>query len=73
MIRRGVAIFDATFYPDAPDRLHDVASVTKSITSLLIGIGIDKGYIKSVRQPVVELLPGVIRGSADPWHRRQRL
>lgn len=68
VIRRGVAILDATFYPDAPDRLHDVASVTKSITSLLIGIAIDKGYIKSVRQPVVELLPGVIRGSADPRH-----
>lgn len=31
---------------------HDIRSVTKSITSLLIGIAIDKGLIKSVNDPV---------------------
>ena len=66
VIRRGHAILDAAFYPDAPDRPHDVASVTKSITSLLVGIAIDKGYIQNAQQPVVELLPGVARGPVDP-------
>lgn len=34
-----------------------IASVTKSITSILIGIAIDKGYIKSVNQKVLEFFP----------------
>ena len=62
VIRRGQLLLDATLYPDAPDRPHDEASVTKSITSLLIGIAIDKGYIDSVHQPVTDLLPATARG-----------
>lgn len=38
------------------DALH-VASVTKSIISALIGIAIDKGYIKSVNQKVLDFFP----------------
>ena len=45
--------------------LHDLASVTKSMTSVLVGIAIDKGLIDSVRQPVVSLLPAAVRGKAD--------
>jgi CubicO group peptidase (beta-lactamase class C family) len=53
LIRRGQLILDASLYPYSPDGLHDVASVTKSITSVLVGIAIDKGLIESVQQPVV--------------------
>lgn len=35
---------------------HDVRSVTKSITSILIGIAIDKGFIKSINQPISDFL-----------------
>ncbi|PAD67490.1 serine hydrolase [Bacillus sp. 7586-K] len=38
------------------DGLH-IASVTKSITSALIGIAIDKGYIKNIEQKVIEFFP----------------
>jgi len=65
VIRRGQLILDASLYPYSPERPHDEASVTKSITSLLIGIAIDKGLIESVRQPVVALLPAAVRGTAD--------
>lgn len=37
--------------------LHGVRSVSKSITSLCIGIAIDKGFIKSVDQSVFDYLP----------------
>ncbi len=37
--------------------LHDVKSVTKSITSVCIGIAIDKGYIESAHQPIFDYLP----------------
>lgn len=37
-----------------------VYSVTKSIVSILIGIAIDKGYIKSVDQKVLDFFPNYI-------------
>lgn len=40
----------------ADDPIH-IASVTKSVVSALIGIAIDKGYIKSVDQNVLEFFP----------------
>ncbi|MFC1485596.1 serine hydrolase domain-containing protein [Candidatus Latescibacterota bacterium] len=36
---------------------HHLQSATKSITSLLIGIALDKGYIESVDQTIYEFLP----------------
>ncbi len=40
------------FLPGAETEPHDVMSVTKSVTSLLIGIAIDKGFIPSVDVPI---------------------
>ena len=40
----------------ADSRIH-VYSVTKSILSILIGIAIDKGYMKSVNQKVLDFFP----------------
>jgi CubicO group peptidase (beta-lactamase class C family) len=37
--------------------LHDLRSITKSVTSTLIGIAIDRGEIPSVDVPLYELLP----------------
>ena len=37
-------------------KLHSLQSVTKSVTSLLIGIAIDKGFIKSVDQPITDFI-----------------
>jgi len=36
---------------------HRIMSVTKSITSVCIGIAVDKGFIKSVNQPIFDYLP----------------
>lgn len=41
------------------DTIH-VFSVTKSITSILVGMAIDRGYIKSVDQKVVEFFPDYV-------------
>lgn len=43
----------------ADSRIH-VYSVSKSIISILIGIAIDKGYIKSVNQKVLDFFPAYI-------------
>ena len=37
--------------------LHGVKSVSKSITSMCVGIAIDKGFIKSVHQSIFDYLP----------------
>jgi len=37
--------------------IHDVKSVTKSITSTCIGIAIDNGFIESVHQSIFDYLP----------------
>ncbi len=34
------------------NNIHDVRSVTKTVTGLLIGIAIEKGFIKSIDQPI---------------------
>ena len=39
------------------DRLATVFSVSKSITSLLCGIAVDEGYIRSIDDPVTDYLP----------------
>ncbi len=43
----------------AKDNVH-IASVTKSVMSILIGIAIDKGLIKSVNQKVLEFFPDYV-------------
>ena len=39
------------------DMLHDIMSVTKSITSVCIGIAVDHGFIESVHQSIFDYLP----------------
>jgi len=36
---------------------HDLRSITKSVTSLLVGIAVDRGWIKDIDAPVLSLLP----------------
>lgn len=57
IIRNGYVVLDAYFYPYDQKHVHDVASVTKSITTALIGAAINQGKIPSVRQPVLSLFP----------------
>jgi len=71
VVRHGAIVVDAYFYPYDPAVPHDIASVTKSVTSILTGIAIDKGYVKSVKQPVLQLLNTAPPAAIDP--RRSRM
>src|SRR4051794_28076356 len=42
IVRRGRLVLDAYFYPFTDGTRHDVASVTKSVTSTLVGLAIEK-------------------------------
>lgn len=39
------------------DKVHHLASTTKSVTSTLVGIAIDRGFIKDVEEPIYHYLP----------------
>lgn len=57
VMKDGETVYEKYFNGcSAESRIH-VFSVTKSIFSILIGIAIDKGYIKSVTQKVSDFFP----------------
>lgn len=43
--------------PHDAETKHDLRSITKSVTSLLVGIAVDNGWIKDIDAPVLSLLP----------------
>lgn len=53
--------------------LHWLASITKTVTSTLIGIAIDKGFIESVDAKLYELLPQFADQFEDPQKRKVAL
>jgi CubicO group peptidase (beta-lactamase class C family) len=57
IVRNGYLVLDAYIYPYKDGQKHEMYSVTKSVTAALIGIAIDKGYIKDVNQTITELFP----------------
>ncbi|HSA94751.1 MAG TPA: serine hydrolase [Acidobacteriota bacterium] len=57
LVRHGVMFLDAVFYPYDGRALHDQASVTKSITTALIGIAADRGLLK-LDDPALSFFPG---------------
>jgi len=59
--RNGVIVLEEYFNAIGPDSVMDVRSVTKSFTSALIGIAIDKGFIDSTEDTLGKyLVPGVV-------------
>src|SRR5213593_4006017 len=58
LVRHGRLVLDAYFYPYNGKARHDVASVTKSITSTLVGLAIERGLVRNVHQPLLSFFPG---------------
>ena len=71
IIRNGYVVLDAYFYPYDGTSVHDTASVTKSVTSMLIGVAIEQGKIKNKQQPVLALFPNRTVSNRDA--RKERL
>jgi CubicO group peptidase (beta-lactamase class C family) len=73
LVRRGRLVLDAYFYPYNGRTRHDVASVTKSITSTLVGLAIERGHIRDVQQSVLGFFPGRAVAGLDARKRQQTL
>ena len=71
IVRHGRLVLDAYFHPFKAEWRHDVASVTKSITSTLIGLAIDQKLLNGAKTALTNLLPGRSISRLDA--RKQRM
>lgn len=70
----GCMLAERYFNGDGQTSLHDIRSATKSITSTLVGVAIQQGLIKSVDEPLSNLLPAAMLSAAQqPIHLRDVL
>ena len=65
VIRNGYMVLDAYSYPYDSEIPHHIDACTQSISSALVGIGIDKGYIKDESQPVLDFFPTRVAKNLD--------
>ena len=69
IVRNGVVV-DA-YYKDGYDEtsVYTLQSVSKSITSALVGIAIEQGYLESVDAPLSEFFPELLSAEDSRWSR----
>jgi CubicO group peptidase (beta-lactamase class C family) len=65
IVRSGRLASERYFNGDSIETLHDIRSATKSITSLLMGIAIQKGLVHSVNDSIALYLPGLPRDGKE--------
>jgi CubicO group peptidase (beta-lactamase class C family) len=65
VIRNGYIVFEEHYRGHAPTDLYSVRSVTKSVTSALVGIACEARYLTGLDQTVAELLPEYIGTDHD--------
>ena len=70
VIKGGRTVYDECWHGFTTEDAMNVNSVTKGIMSLLTGIALDKGCIKSIDQKVMEFFPdySVNRGEKTIYH-----
>ncbi|MEO1077521.1 MAG: serine hydrolase, partial [Bacteroidota bacterium] len=56
VVRRGVLVLERYYNGFGRDNPHDLRSATKSITSLLTGIAIERGAVSGVETPLMDYL-----------------
>ena len=66
VIKNGYLVFEKYYSWGSPEKIAVVHSVTKSFTSALIGIALDKGYLDSVDQKLIEFFPEYAADDLDP-------
>jgi CubicO group peptidase (beta-lactamase class C family) len=59
VVRHGTIVLDARVFPHDGARPHDIASCTKTLTALAVGMAIDAGAIDGLDAPVLSFFEGV--------------
>jgi CubicO group peptidase (beta-lactamase class C family) len=71
IVKNGYVVLDAYFFPYRKGQLHDGASMTKSVTSSLIGIAIQDRKLDGLHRPVLTLFPN--RSIANRDERKEQM
>ncbi|MFC4096463.1 serine hydrolase domain-containing protein [Euzebyella saccharophila] len=71
VLKDGQLLLEEYFNGQKPEEVHDLRSVTKSIRALLVGIAIDKGFIKSVDDSIEKYF-GTVYSDVD-WSEKRNI
>jgi CubicO group peptidase (beta-lactamase class C family) len=69
IIRHGYLVTEVYFPPYTREIRHPLRSISKSVTSAMIGIAIEEGYIESVQQNVLDFYPEIAQETKDEYLR----
>jgi CubicO group peptidase (beta-lactamase class C family) len=67
IIRHGYLVTEVYFPPYQREFKHPMFSMTKSVTSALVGKALQEGHLKDVQQKVLDFFPDIAREVTDPW------
>ena len=67
IVRQGRLVVDQYFHGWRPEDLHRLASCTKSLSSLLVGIAIDRGELAGVDSPLLDFFPERRAAAGTGW------
>ena len=57
IVRNGFLVVEAYWHPYGPNDRHSIESITKTVVGTLLGIAIDSGEVKNVKQKLVDFFP----------------
>jgi CubicO group peptidase (beta-lactamase class C family) len=66
IVRHGTLVTEVYFPPYQIDMKHPLFSVTKSITSAMVGKAIQDGHIQGLQQNVLDFFPEIAQNAKDP-------
>lgn len=68
VVKNGRLVVEEYFHGYTRDHVHRLASVSKSVSSLLVGLALDRGALTGVDQPLLPFFDD-LQPAADPrWH-----
>lgn len=67
LLKNDKLICEEYFYGYSQTDLHQIESCTKSVTSLLVGIAIDKGLITDLNEPLYQIFPEYAHLKTNPY------
>ncbi len=73
VVKNGYLVFEKYYSWGSAEKYAVVHSVTKSVTSALVGIALEKGYLDSVDQKLIEFFPEYASDDLDPRIEKIRL
>ena len=59
VVRNGYLVLENNYYPYELEQVHLLNSITKNITSALIGLALEENYLKSLDEKVLNFFPNI--------------